>query len=224
MADSIPAGPLTAVLLLTVLPFALLSTTSYVKLSVVLSMVRNAVGVQGVPSGMVITLLSILLSVHIMAPVVDQVRVRAVSFLSERDPGSLWQRPLSVEGIAALSAFGEAVAPPVQTFLSRHAGAREAALFEDLAQEARPTTAVPAGRFSVLLPAFLITELSEALQIGFVLFLPFLVVDLVIASILVSLGMTALNPTAVALPFKLLLFVLVDGFYVLSEALVRGYD
>ena len=114
----------------------------------------------------------------------------------------------------------------MRAFLARNAGESESKLFLDLARRARPADKrdeVTARDLLVVLPAFLITELAEAFQIAFIVFLPFLVIDLVVANVLLSLGMAMLSPTSVALPFKLLLFVLVNGFYVLSEALVTGY-
>jgi len=219
MAEALPWGTLSAALLLTLLPFALLATTSFVKLSVVLSLLRNAIGIEGVPSGLVITLLAALLSIHVMAPVVDEVVTRAALPLTDEN----LQQPLSPKGRAAAMAVGEAVAPPIKAFLHKHAGERERALFVRLATKARPKAEVSEQDFAVLLPAFLISELTDALKIGFLLFLPFLVLDLVIASVLTALGMTMLSPAAVSVPFKLLLFVLADGFYLLSEALVQGY-
>ena len=115
---------------------------------------------------------------------------------------------------------------PLKSFLSRNAGARERELFFDLAQRARPADQrdrVSEDDLLVLLPSFLITELGEAFQIGFLVFLPFLVVDLVVSNVLMSLGMHMLSPTQVSMPFKLLLFVLVDGWYLLARALVLGY-
>lgn len=219
MATELPWGTLATAAALTLLPFLLLATTSFVKLSVVLSLLRNALGLDGVPSGLVITLLAALLSLHVMAPVLDQVVARAEEPLA--DPGL--QHPVSKAGLTAFGNLVEAVAPPIKGFLARHAGERERELFVDLAKKARPDAEVSQRDFAVLMPAFLISELAEALKIGFMLFLPFLVVDLVIASLLTGLGMTLLNPASVAVPFKLLLFVLVDGFYLLSEALVSGY-
>ena len=126
----------------------------------------------------------------------------------------------------ALGAAVEAGAGPLRAFLTRNAGARERALFLDLARQARPDDQrdrVGEDDVLVLLPAFLVTELSEAFQIGFLVFLPFLVVDLVVSNVLMSLGMHMLSPTQVSMPFKLLLFVLVDGWYLLARALVLGY-
>ncbi|MCA9582321.1 MAG: EscR/YscR/HrcR family type III secretion system export apparatus protein, partial [Myxococcales bacterium] len=115
---------------------------------------------------------------------------------------------------------------PLRQFLRRNAGPRETSLFYDLALRSRPPDQrdkVAADDLLILLPAFLITELAEAFQIGFLVFLPFLVIDMVVANVLLALGMHMLSPTTVSLPFKLLLFVLVEGWYLLSKALVLGY-
>jgi type III secretion protein R len=117
--------------------------------------------------------------------------------------------------------------PPLAAFLRRNAGGAELALFAELGSRTRPGQQAPAlaaDGLLVLLPAFLITELAEAFAVGLLVLLPFVVLDLVIGSILLSLGMSALTPNTVALPFKLLLFVSVDGFSVLSRALIAGYQ
>lgn len=220
-SEALALGPLQVGVLLTLLPAVLLSMTSFVKLSVVLSLLRNALGVGNVPSTLVISLWALLLSLHVMGPVFDQVVARGTSFVQGSPEQVEWMhRPLSMRGWGAWSDFGAAVAPPVRGFLLRHAGQRELALFRELALE---RSGADPGGFAVLLPAFLITELSEALSIGFMLFLPFLVVDLLVTIVLTALGVTGLSTAVVALPFKLVLFVVADGFYVLSKALVAGY-
>lgn len=217
--DALPMGTIGLALLLTLLPFALLATTSFVKLSVVLSLLRNAIGLSEVPSGMVITLLAGLLSLLVMAPVAEQVGRLAERPLSSPQLAA----PLSAQGREAWRALGSAVAEPVRAFLLRHAGHKERALFKGMAQKARPGSKVSDKDLPVLLPAFLVTELSEALQLGFIVFLPFLVVDVLVATLLTALGMTSISAVTISLPLKLLLFVMVDGFYLLSEALVSGY-
>lgn len=204
-------------LLFALVPLLLVATTSFVKLSVVFSLLRNALGTPDVPSGLVVTALATALSLFVMAPVfgaaadVTRAQWEAIDL---NDP----LRGKSLDALAnALSAGRE----PLRLFLKRNTGASEAALFVDLGMRG---AAVTADDFSVLAPAFLLTELKEALQVGFLLFLPFVVLDVVIVSILVSLGMQALTPNTIALPFKLLLFVMVDGFVVLSRALVGGYQ
>lgn len=211
---------LVAISALAVVPFIFMTTTSYVKIAVVFSILRNALGTGQVPSGTVLAGLSAILTLYVMAPVGAQIAEEAGPAATRIDPGN----PLA--DIDALSAALSAGAGPLRAFLDRNAGEREQALFLDLARRARPADqrdAVEADDLLVLLPAFLVTELSEAFQIGFLVFLPFLVVDLVVSNVLASLGMHALNPAQIAMPFKLLLFVLVDGWYLLARALVLGY-
>jgi type III secretion protein R len=115
---------------------------------------------------------------------------------------------------------------PLREFMERNSGRRELALFLDLARRARPPDQrgdVGPHDLLIVMPAFVITELAEAFQIGFLVFIPFLVVDMVVANVLLALGMHMLSPTQVSMPFKLLLFVLVDGWYLLARALVLGY-
>lgn len=218
-----PTSPQTAVSwlsfgLVLAVPLLLVATTSFVKVSVVMSLVRNALGTPDVPSAWVVTALAIVLSFFVMSPVLS---AAADATRAQWDAIDL-QDPLHGRSLTALSEAIAAGREPLRAFLRRNAGARELGLFVELGQ--RGGGSPGAEDFAVIAPAFLLTELKEALQIGFVLFLPFLVLDVVIASILLALGMQALSPNAVALPFKLLLFVVVDGFVVLSRALVAGYQ
>ncbi len=223
-ASSAPSQPivtLVAVGALAVLPFLFMTTTSYVKIAVVFSILRNALGTGQVPSGTVIAGLSAILTLYVMAPVGAEIVEEAGPAAARVDP----ENPLA--DIDALSAALSAGAGPLRRFLDRNAGAREKTLFFDLARRSRPPDqrdAVGRDDLLVRLPAFLVTELSEAFQIGFLVFLPFLVVDLVVSNVLMSLGMHMMNPTQVSMPFKLLLFVLVDGWYLLARALVLGYS
>lgn len=219
-ATSQPVTTLLTIGALTLLPFVFMTTTSFVKIAVVFSILRNALGTGQVPSGTVIAALAAILTLYVMAPVGEQIAEAAGPAAARVDP----RDPLS-----DFEALGEAVGAglvPLESFLSRNAGERETALFFDLARRARPEDQrdrVAEDDLLVLLPAFLITELGEAFQIGFLVFLPFLVVDLVVSNVLMSLGMHMLSPTQVSMPFKLLLFVLVDGWYLLARALVLGY-
>ena len=184
-------------------------------------MLKNALGAGDVPSGAVIAALSAILTLYVMAPVGEQIAEAAGPSATSIDVAD----PLS-----DLDALGEAITAgvaPLKAFLTRNAGSRERALFLELAQDARGDDgrdSVSENDLLVVLPAFLVTELSEAFQIGFLVFLPFLVVDLVVSNVLMSLGMHMLNPTQVSMPFKLLLFVVVDGWYLLARALVLGYS
>jgi len=218
-------APLFSLLLLgalSLLPFVFMTATSFVKISVVFSILRNALGTGQVPSGTVVAALSIILTFYVMAPVGQAMLTAAASPASKVE----LSEPLTEEGVQALFDTFDAGTTPLLGFLERNAGERERALFLDLARRARPAdqrTQITPTDLMVLLPAFLITELAEAFQIGFLVFIPFLIVDMVIANILLALGMHMLSPTTVSLPFKLLLFVLVDGWYLLARALVLGY-
>lgn len=218
----IEGGTLWAIGALAIVPFLLMATTSFVKLQFVFSILRNALGTGDVPSSMIVTALAAILTVYVMTPVGTEM-ARACAEPSTR---IRWADPLAEGSADAVLACARAGKEPLRRFLARNAGKPEAALFLDLARRARPPgqrAEITAEDFLVVLPAFLITELKEAFQVAFVVFLPFLVIDLVVANVLLALGMTMLSPTAISLPFKLLLFVLVDGWYVLSQALVAGY-
>ncbi len=217
------ATSLLALGLLGVVPFAFMAMTSFAKIAVVFSILRNALGAGQVPSGAVVTTLALLLSLYVMSPVGHAMWEAAAPAAASVDPA----RPLEGESLGAALEAVERGVEPLRAFLVRHAGPREIALFLDLARRARPPeqrAEVGAHDFLVVMPSFLVTELTEAFQIGFLIFVPFLVVDMVVANVLLSLGMHMLSPTTVSLPFKLLLFVLVDGFYLLARALVLGYQ
>jgi len=208
---------------LSLLPFLFMTTTSFVKISVVFSILRNALGTGQVPSGLVITSLSVLLTLYVMAPVGEEITEAAGPAAARVD----LNHPLEGESFDALVETFRLGVEPVRGFLRRNAGARETRLFWNLARHVRaPERRGEVGRddLLVLLPSFLITELTEAFQIGFLVFIPFLVVDMVVANVLSALGMMMLSPTTISLPFKLLLFVLVDGWYLLARALVLGYS
>ena len=223
------AGALTTWLVLAALalvPLLLMIATSFAKIAVVLSLLRNALGVPDIPSGALVTALAALLSVFVMAPVARESAARAAPAAAKIDLSA----PLAGASRSAVLETLDLAVPPLAAFLQRNAGAAELALFAELGQrtrpgqQAQPAPALARDNLLVLLPAFLITELGEAFAVGLLVLLPFVVLDLVIASILLSLGMSTMTPSTVALPFKLLLFVLVDGFSVLSRALVAGYQ
>jgi type III secretion protein R len=213
------ASTLLALAALSLVPLLLMAATSFVKVAIVLSLVRNALGAPEVPSGAVITVLAVILSVYVMAPVAAQIAPRWTA----AGPRIDWNDPLAGDSRTAVFEALGASKPPLAAFLERNAGKNERALFERLAGRAAPLV-LGARDLTVLLPAFLITELKEAFQIGLLMLLPFVIIDLVITNILLALGMSMLPSGAVALPFKLLLFVLVDGWYALSQALISGYQ
>ena len=212
--------PYLALLLLGAIPLIFVTTTSFVKISVVFSVLRNALGTGQIPSGTVITALSLILTLYVMAPVGAAMMEAAAPSATAIDPSAPLAHPSDL--LTTIRAGIE----PLRAFLIHNAGERERGLFLELARDARPDAQradVEANDLLVVAPAFIVTELAEAFQLGFLIYLPFLVVDLVIANVLVALGLTSLSPTQVSLPFKLLLFVLVDGWYLLARALVLGY-
>lgn len=199
------------------LPLIFMSLTSFVKISTVLYIVRSAIGAQNAPSGTVVFALAAALSLLVMAPVGSKIVDRITPVL---DAKTLNDPQAFVRNVA--SAVGE----PLRNFLRANASTREHNRFYELARSTRPAPerdAVGRDDFTVVIPAFLVTELLEAFMLGFAVFLPFLVVDLVVGNVLAALGMQAVNPTQVSLPFKLLLFVAADGWGMLSQALVTGY-
>ena len=212
-----PLALVVALALVSLLPFVFMSVTSFVKISTVLQIVRSAIGAQSVPSSTVIMALAAALTFLAMAPVGQKIVDRAVPlFVSKETPDTV---TLVRQGV-------DAVRGPLRDFLSANASDRERSRFLAVARQARPEAdraAVNADDLPVLVPAFVVSELSEAFAIGFLIFLPFLVIDLVIANVLLALGMQMLSPTQVSLPFKLLLFVAIDGWGLLAQALVAGY-
>lgn len=210
------------VVVLGLLPFLLIATTSFAKLSIVFGLLRNAFGPSDLPPGAVVVVLATLLSGYIMLPVAREVATAVAPVLTKLD----MQAPFAAGSGEALRQAFDLGAQPVRAFLDRHAGARERETFARLLRERLPEpqqAEVTVHDLAVVLPAFFVTELKEALELGFLLLLPFFVLDLVIAALLASLGMQTLPQSSVALPFKLLLFVSLDGFRTLVETLVSGY-
>jgi type III secretion protein R len=209
-----PVSMMATLAVMALLPFAILMLTSFSKIAVVLSLTRSAMGTQQAPPTIVLTGLAAVLSGHIMAPVVE--RMYDAGEAAYREAGS---------GAQMISAAGQ-VAQPLREFLVKHATAEEIARFVDMSRELRPVEEaglVSEDDLAVIVPAFVITELKEAFQIGFLVFLPFLVLDMVIANVLLALGMQSLSPSQVSLPFKILLFVAVDGWSLLARGLILGY-
>lgn len=207
-----PAEMLLLLALLALVPAALVMLTSFLKISVVLSIARSALGAPQVPPNTVVTGLALVLTMLVMAPVAER-----AAALARPAPGE--------RGLAASLAALQRGAGPVKAFLARFARPDDRAAFLDVARRLRaPDAAAPADDdLAVLAPAFVVSELRRAFTIGFLVFVPFLVVDLVISNVLLALGLTQLSPTSVALPFKLLLFVAVDGWKLLARALALSY-
>ncbi len=201
---------------MSLLPFAVLMLTSFSKIAVVLSLARSAMGTQQAPPTVVLTGLAAVLTGHIMAPVMERMY----------DAGQVAYAQVASGSGAEMLAAASRVSEPLRAFLVKHGSPEERARFVDLARELRPVeemALVQESDLFVVIPAFVITELKEAFQIGFLVFLPFLVLDMVIANVLLALGMQTLSPSQVSLPFKILLFVAVDGWSLLARGLILGY-
>lgn len=210
-----PIALVVALAIVSLLPFLFMSLTAFVKISTVLQIVKSAIGAQNVPSNNVVMALATALTLIAMAPVGEKIAERAAPLLHDKN-----DTPVLVEkGV-------EAVREPMRDFLKANSSASEQTRFLEVAQSSRPEaerSKVSQNDLSVLAPAFVVTELTEAFAIGFLIFLPFLIIDLVVANVLLALGMQMLNPTQVSLPFKLLLFVAIGGWGLLAQALVAGY-
>jgi len=212
-----PLSLLVLVALLTLLPFAAVVLTSFCKVSVVLSLLRSALGTQGAPPTLVLTGLAAVLSAAIMAPTAEAMLVRGRAAL----PAGAGD-PSATQLLTAARAIGA----PLHAFLLRHGSAE---LRAELAAELGKPGRGPAGEhpgeeaWAVVVAAFVLSELKTAFQMGFLLFLPFLVLDMVVANILLALGMQTLSPSQMSLPFKILLFVAVDGWSAVARGLLASY-
>ena len=211
-----PLALVVALALVGLLPFLLMTLTSFVKISTVLHIARSAIGVPDVPSSTVVVALAAALTFLAMAPVASRVADRVTPLLEPAagQSTSAWFHDVVV-----------AVREPLRGFLSANASPRQKARFYELSRNARGGTDAPAVErddMSVVVPAFLVSELVAAFTLGFAIYLPFLVVDLVVANVLAALGMQTLNPVQISLPFKLLLFVAADGWGLLAQTLVTG--
>jgi len=217
LAQALPGErPLELLLLLAAMalaPLALVTLTSFLKVVVVLSVLRSALGVPQVPPNAAITGLALLVTLLVMQPVAGACWTR-------------WQEVPSPHGPEETIAAASHAAEPLRQFLARFAAPADRRAFALLSARARGTPPPASGEddgLAVLAPAFAISELRRAFTIGFLVFLPFLVVDLAVANVLLSLGLTQLSPTSVAVPFKLLLVVAVDGFGLVTRGLAAGY-
>ncbi|MCF8209918.1 MAG: flagellar type III secretion system pore protein FliP [Rhodoferax sp.] len=208
MSFSVPIQTLLFFTSLSFLPAILLLMTGFTRIVIVLSLLRQALGTQSAPPNQVIVGLSLFLTFFVMGPTLDRVYVDAYL-------------PYSTNAITFEQALERAEAP-VRSFMVKQTRQSDFALFAKLAKLS-PESKVDAAPIRVLVPAFVISELKSAFQIGFMIFIPFLVIDIVVASILMSLGMMMLSPVLVALPFKLMLFVLADGWNLLVGSLAASF-
>ncbi|MFN0124522.1 MAG: type III secretion system export apparatus subunit SctR [Blastocatellia bacterium] len=218
------ANPVVLILVLGSLalaPFALIMMTSFVKISVVLAILRNALGTQQAPPNQVITGTALVLTIFIMTPVVERMYATA-GYRGDLDT------VFNETSVRAIFEAAQRGREPLRAFLRRHAHEPDRKMFYDLARkiaqrnDANPDEITP-DDFRNLIPAFVTSQLTEAFNIGFLLFLPFLVIDMVVSSILQAMGMFMLSPVVISLPFKILLFALIDGWVLLTKYLVLGY-
>ena len=194
--------------LLTVLPSILLMMTSFTRIVIVLAILRQAMGLQQSPPNQVLIGLALFLSFFVMSPVISDINTQAI-------------QPYS-EGRIGATQMIETAGKPLHAFMVKQTRVKDVTMFAGMAKSGpyADTADVP---FSVLLPAFVTSELKTAFQIGFLIFLPFIVIDLVVATVLMSLGMMMLSPQIISLPFKLLLFVLVDGWALTMGSLANSF-
>lgn len=205
-----------ALLAIGFVPLVALVATSYLKIVVVLGLVRNAIGVQQVPPNMVLSAIALILSAYIMAPVAN------AAYQSLTTDRVLTKRltPTTITQLA------DGIQQPLARFLSRHTTEKDRAFFVSSAKSLwahEESLEVGADSLLILVPAFTVRELTRAFHIGFVLYLAFIAIDLIVATLTQAFGLTMLSPTPVAIPFKLLLFVGLDGWQRLIYALVLGY-
>ena len=194
--------------LLTVLPGILLMMTSFTRIVIVLAILRQALGLQQSPPNQVLIGLSLFLSFFVMAPVIGEINTAAI-------------QPYAASRIGATDMIATA-AKPLHAFMVKQTRVKDVTMFAGMAKSGPYANSADVP-FAVLLPAFVTSELKTAFQIGFLIFLPFIIIDLVVATVLMSLGMMMLSPQIISLPFKLLLFVLVDGWALTMGSLANSF-
>jgi flagellar biosynthetic protein FliP len=212
VAGAKPSTSITVLLgitLLSVAPALLLMMTSFTKIIVVLSLTRNALGLQGVPPNQVLAGLALFLSLFVMGPVLSEVNDKGVQPYLKGDKS---QSQAFTDGVE-----------PLRAFMLDHTRSEELAMLSKVADAELPTDRADV-ELTTLIPAFVLSELKSAFIIGFVIFVPFLIIDIVVSAALMSMGMMMLPPVMVSLAFKILLFVLVDGWGLIVTALVQSYQ
>ena len=231
--------PFTLILVLvglSLLPLVAMVATSYLKIVVVISLIRNALGIQSIPPNMVVNALAVILTFYIMAPVASESwgiiaeTQKARNAATATAPATAGQAGAVTDAPAQLDLSTldiEKAAEPFRVFLSQHTAPRERAFFINTAEmlwgkDGEPAVVDPES-FAILLPAFCVSELTKAFQIGFLVYLPFIAIDIIVSNILLAMGMMMVSPVTISLPFKLLLFVMVNGWTLLIQGLVKGY-
>jgi flagellar biosynthetic protein FliP len=195
--------------ILSVAPGLLIMVTSFTRFVIAFSILRAGIGLQTTPANLILISLSLFMTFYVMAPTFDQAWNNGV-------------RPLMDNEITQAEAL-ERISDPFRTFMVTHVREKDFDLFADLARERGQTVATETVDLRILVPAFMISEIRRGFEIGFLIVLPFLVIDLIVATITMAMGMMMLPPTVVSLPFKLLFFVLIDGWNLLVGSLVRSF-
>lgn len=194
---------------LSMLPLMILTMTPFLRIIIVLSLLRTSLGTQQVPPNMVMIGMAVILTGYVMGPTLTQINETALI-------------PLSNQRITVPQAIGESY-KPIRNFMLKQTEMKDLAFFYRISKTPNPRSPEEVG-FRELIASFLLSELRTAFQIGFLIFIPFLVIDLIIANILLALGMIMLSPTIVSLPFKLLIFVAVDGWALILKGLVESFN
>lgn len=194
--------------LLTLLPAAVLSMSAFVRVIIVLSILRQALGTAQTPPNQVLLGIALFLTFFVMAPVIEEIKVNAV-------------QPYVESSMTAQQAFDEGV-KPLRRFMLNQTRESDLQLFSDIAQRT-DISSVDDVPLSIVIPSFMVSELKTAFQIGFLIFIPFLVIDLVVSSVLMSMGMMMLSPMLISLPFKIMLFVMVDGWALILGTLASSF-
>ncbi|UIJ46521.1 type III secretion system export apparatus subunit SctR [Sphingomonas cannabina] len=229
LAAFTPGSALVTVVLIALAPFFAVMVTSFTKIAVVLSLVRNALGLQQVPPNIVLNGLALILSVFVMYPTLDKMYAAAnveSPASAPTMPGEPSAQENPLQSTNDIFATADRAKEPLREFLMKHSDPRERVFFLRTQQrigDPAQAQALKESDFVIVIPAFVVKELKLAFQIGFLIFLPFLVIDMVISNILLAMGMMMLSPVTISLPFKILLFVLVDGWVKLSHGLVLSY-
>ncbi|MCX4024645.1 type III secretion system export apparatus subunit SctR [Endozoicomonas sp. SM1973] len=200
--------------LVSLIPFIAVMATSFVKLAVVFSLLRNALGIQQIPPNMALYGLALILTLYIMAPVGFAIHDHFI------------ENPINLEDKQAISKIVDSGLNPYREFLLEHSDESERTFFKDAAANLWPdnySERLSEDSLLILMPAFTLSELTDAFKMGFLLYLPFIAIDLIISNILLAMGMMMVSPVTISLPFKLLLFVLLDGWTRLTHGLVLSY-
>lgn len=194
--------------LISFIPFFLICTTSFLRIVIVLSMVRQAIGTQQAPPNMVIIALAMFLTVFVMTPTINQIKENAYQPYNEGQISQFEMIEKSIE--------------PLRGFMLKYTRDKDLALFLEFSKVTPPEdyNEIP---FFVLVPSFVISELKTSFQIGFLLFIPFVVIDLIVSNVLLSLGMFMLSPAMISMPFKILLFVLTDGWNLIIQGMLLSF-